>query len=235
VRTCGGKVYACGDCIDNDGDCVVDSADSECLGPCDNSENSLHPSIPGSNASPCAVDCFFDGDSSSGNDECYWSQKCDLLSEAPNYNPSGSLQCAYDPNASIPGSSLTCSQASAAQSTTCDATCGPLVPNGCDCFGCCDIPTATGSVTVWLGSQTGGTGTCTLDTLDDSAKCRPCTKVAACDNPCEECELCVGKSSLPSSCSVQECPAGAAACGLAGQAQCPAGQSCITGCCRANP
>lgn len=40
VKACSnGKVYACGDCIDNDGDCKIDSDDSQCLGPCDNTEN----------------------------------------------------------------------------------------------------------------------------------------------------------------------------------------------------
>jgi hypothetical protein len=40
VKTCSnGKVYACGDCVDNDGDCRIDGEDSQCLGPCDNTEN----------------------------------------------------------------------------------------------------------------------------------------------------------------------------------------------------
>src|SRR5690348_5261424 len=36
VTSCGGRVTACGDCMDNDGDGEVDSHDRECLGPCDN-------------------------------------------------------------------------------------------------------------------------------------------------------------------------------------------------------
>ena len=107
VATCQGKVYACGDCIDNDGDCQIDSADDQCLGPCDNTEDSFYGGIPGQNNSPCKSDCYFDQDTGSGNDDCYWSHKCDPLEVAPNYPPEGS-QCAYNPNANIPGYSGTC-------------------------------------------------------------------------------------------------------------------------------
>ncbi len=33
-----GNSYGCGDCIDNDGDGLIDDRDPECLGPCDNTE-----------------------------------------------------------------------------------------------------------------------------------------------------------------------------------------------------
>ncbi|NCT11979.1 MAG: hypothetical protein GW767_04415, partial [Rhodobacterales bacterium] len=36
--TCAGKLLECGDCVDNDGDGLVDWRDPECLGPCDNTE-----------------------------------------------------------------------------------------------------------------------------------------------------------------------------------------------------
>jgi hypothetical protein len=40
VQACSnGKVYACGDCKDNDGDCKIDGNDPQCLGACDNTEN----------------------------------------------------------------------------------------------------------------------------------------------------------------------------------------------------
>ncbi|MDC0743779.1 hypothetical protein [Polyangium mundeleinium] len=38
VATCQGEVYACGDCVDNDGDCKTDTADEQCLDPCDDTE-----------------------------------------------------------------------------------------------------------------------------------------------------------------------------------------------------
>src|SRR5262249_30843808 len=107
IKTCQGKVYQCGDCLDNDGDCRIDDSDTQCLGPCDNTEDSLYGGIPGQNNSPCKSDCYFDQDTGSGNDDCYWSHKCDPLEVPPDYPPEGS-KCAYDPNANIPGYGGTC-------------------------------------------------------------------------------------------------------------------------------
>ena len=175
-------------------------------------------------------DCYFDQDTGAGNDECYWSHKCDPFEVAPAYPPSGS-QCEYNANASIPGYGGSCSQAFNTQSAQCAAYCGPLTPNGCDCFGCCDIPGAP--TTVWLGSEVNGNGSCDIDSLDDPSRCKPCTQVAACINECDTCELCVGKDELPPECNgEQQCPAGDQACGLPGQPLCPAGQYCVTGCCQ---
>jgi hypothetical protein len=233
VKTCQGKVYECGDCQDNDNDCRLDSDDSQCLGPCDNTENSYYGGISGQNNAPCKADCYFDADTGAGNDDCYWSHKCDPYEVAPNYPPEGN-KCTYDAQASIPGTSQTCGQLSATQSSTCGTYCGPLTPNGCDCFGCCDIPGAP--TTVYLGSENpSGTGSCNIATVADPLNCKPCTVVPACYNTCGHCELCVGKTTLPGDCVSQTCPAGAQVCGLAGQAPCPTNQSCITGCCFANP
>jgi hypothetical protein len=232
VKTCQGKVYQCGDCLDNDGDCKIDAADSMCLGPCDNTEDSFYGGIPGQNNAPCKQDCYFDADSGSGNDDCYWDHQCDPYEVAPNYPPEG-LQCKFDPTTKVT-STLTCSQANASQSQTCHDYCGPLTPNGCDCFGCCSIPGAP--TTVWLGSENPkGTGSCNLNTLNDPTKCKPCTQVQACLNTCEHCELCVGKTTLPPDCVSQTCPGNTQPCGLPGQAACPSGYTCITGCCQANP
>lgn len=230
--TCQGKTYQCGDCLDNDGDCRIDSDDTQCLGPCDNTENSFFGGIPGQNNSPCKSDCYFDQDTGSGNDDCYWSHKCDPLAVAPLYPPEGS-QCAYNPNANIPGYSGSCTDAFASQSATCDSYCGPLTPNGCDCFGCCVIPGAP--TPVWLGSEASGSGTCDIASLGNPLLCEPCTQVAACLNPCDVCEICIGKPTLPPECNGnQECD-GTPACGLPGQLECVAGYSCISGCCQQNP
>ena len=232
ISQCSGKLYQCGDCIDNDADCKIDSFDEHCTGVCDNTENHLYPNLPGAPGGPCKLDCFFDNGNGSGNDDCYWDHKCDPLAVAPNYPPEG-LSCAYDPT-SRPGPGLTCQQALTAQSSTCTGFCGPLVPNGCDCFGCCAIPGAP--TTVWLGSEDGSdNGLCTLSTLADPTKCKPCTQVPACLNTCERCELCLGKPTIPADCNGQTCPPGRQACGLAGQAPCPQGQFCVTGCCQNNP
>ncbi|HZF52777.1 MAG TPA: hypothetical protein VE093_29175 [Polyangiaceae bacterium] len=233
VSTCQGKTYTCGDCIDNDGDCSIDSADTQCLGPCDNTENSFYGGISGQNNSPCKSDCYFDQDTGSGNDDCFWSHKCDPLEVAPNYPPEGS-QCAYSPSSNIPGYNGTCATAFSTQSAQCLSYCGPLTPNGCDCFGCCVIPGAP--TTVWLGSENpAGTGSCNINTVNDPTKCKPCTQVQACLNSCENCEVCIGKPTLPPECTQQQCPAGKTPCGLPGQAPCPFGNTCITGCCVPNP
>jgi hypothetical protein len=275
IATCQGKVYQCGDCMDNDGDGKIDSEDSNCLGPCDNSEDSFAPKIPGGNAAPCKADCFFDQGTGSGNDQCYWDHKCDPLEVAPKYDPEG-VQCRYDP-AAKPGP-YTCTQAQMMQSTQCNNFCKPLTPNGCDCFGCCDIPDPTDRTKthrVWLGSMdNAGNPTCSIDTVADPTKCRPCTKVNSCNKECGRCQLCIGKDTIPADCYMSgtpdggmggggmdgggmgggdggmggggmdgggmdgggggvpgQCPMGVQACGLPGQAPCPNGWYCLTGCC----
>jgi hypothetical protein len=230
VRACAGHVYACGDCIDNDGDCKLDSNDSQCLGACQNNETGFKGDIPGQNSAPCKADCYFDNDTGAGNDDCYWTHECDPHEVTPKYDPEGK-KCSYDVNASVPGSSASCAQLNLTQSTVCHTICDPITPNGCDCFGCCSIPGAP--TDVYLGSEdSGGNGTCNLTTLADPTKCRPCLKVQACNNPCDHCEICVGKPTLPPDCTTQSCPAGHAPCGLPAQPPCAGGQYCVTGCCQ---
>jgi hypothetical protein len=135
--------------------------------------------VIGASDATCKLDCYFDGDNGSGNDDCHWSHRCDPLSVAPNYPPSGDAQCSYDPLGAIPGSSLACDQLMVAQSNTCLTTCLPLTPAGCDCFGCCEWPVGSGH-TIWLGSAVNGAGSCDANSLEDTTKCHPCTRVAAC-------------------------------------------------------
>ncbi len=199
--TCQGKTYACGDCVDNDGDGKVDMDDPDCLGPCDNNEKGFFLNIPGANKAPCKQDCYFDQDSGSGNDDCYWSQSCDPLSKAPNYPPSGDAKCAYDPGTSIAGTSKSCAELDKDQSALCNNFCGPLTPNGCDCFGCCELP-AGGGKYVFIGSVgANGQGSCDLNSTNDPEKCKPCTPVKDCLNTCETCEICLGKDKLPAECT----------------------------------
>lgn len=230
VRDCAGVVFECGDCIDNDGDCRIDGRDDQCLGACDDSEASLYPDLPGGGIA-CRPDCYFDLDAGAGNDDCLWSHRCDPLEIPPDYNPAGSA-CEYDPSTIVSGQS--CFDMMSFQSSDCLDFCVPLTPNGCDCFGCCEVP-GTGQF-FWLGSEDEfGTGSCDLNSLGDPSLCKPCTPVPACEKPCGTCELCVGKTTLPASCTDQECPVGADLCGLPGQADCPAGSFCITGCCQLLP
>ena len=196
---CQGHVYACGDLIDNDGDGLVDSADPDCLGPCDNTEGSYYGGIPGQNNAPCKADCYFDQDTGPGNDDCYWSHSCDPHEVAPGYYPEGA-GCKYDANANIPGTQQTCAELYTTQSAACMSYCGPLTPNGCDCFGCCNLPAGSNQY-VYLGSVDGnGNGSCDLAHVNDPAFCHPCEPVAACLNTCDTCELCIGKDSLPPEC-----------------------------------
>jgi hypothetical protein len=223
--TCQGKTYACGNCLDDDGDCRVDSVDAMCLGPCDNSEAGLDVAIPGANNAPCKQDCYFDSDTGAGNDGCYSSHSCDPLEVAPSFDPEGP-KCSYAPASKIPGTNLSCSTTQVGQAALCTSYCAPLTPNGCDCFGCCLVPGATRAI--WLGSMVDkGNPTCTLDVLDDPSRCHSCTQVPSCLNTYETCELCLGKDTLPPECGCQVCPVGAALCG----GPCPFGEFCLSGCC----
>jgi hypothetical protein len=233
ITTCFGHVYACGDCLDNDGDGLVDAQDPSCWGPCDNNETGWKAQIPGSGPSPCTqVDCYFDQDQGAGNDDCHWSLTCDPLDP---------YACNYDPRAVIPGTTWTCEEAASMQSPQCAAFCGPLVPNGCDCFGCCEISFAGQTYTVYLGSegpQFDWEGTCGPDTVADPSQCAPCTQVTACLNPCdpEGCEICMGQTKPPEGCAQAGCPLGVQPCLPEHQSgDCPDGMACITGCCTPFP
>lgn len=230
---CEKKYYACGDGLDNDDDGLVDAADPDCLGACDDSEDALSPNLPGDPGSPCKLDCFWDGGNGSGHDGCAWDHRCDPLEVAPDFPPEGAA-CAYDATVEpAPGES--CADAATSQAAECAELCGPLTPNGCDCFGCCELPAGSGAF-VWLGRTESGVA-CGLDTLDDPTRCPPCTPVAACLNSCTACELCAGRSSPDASCppAGAQCPAGAQACGRPGQPTCPSGAYCVTGCCAEAP
>jgi hypothetical protein len=236
-RACQGKFYRCGDCMDNDGDLLSDSEDPECTGPCDDTEDSYYGGIPGQNNAPCRQDCYFDQDSGPGNDQCYWSHECDERSTAPAFPPSGEERCAYQPDASISGSNSTCADLSAVQASTCLDTCLPLTPNGCDCFGCCELPAGSSNF-VWIGSAAQNAGTCDAAHVSDPDACHPCTQVRSCLNACDPCEVCVGRTAPLASCtstSSPRCPASAAACGQPGEPGCGDGFYCITGCCAAAP
>ncbi|HYP74726.1 MAG TPA: hypothetical protein VER12_02150 [Polyangiaceae bacterium] len=237
MRTCQGKRYRCGDCIDNDGDQLADADDPECTGPCDDTEDSYYGGIPGGNNAPCRQDCYFDPDTGSGNDDCYWSHECDPLSLAPDYPPSGDARCAYQANATIPGSNSTCSGLIATQSSVCHDTCLPITPNGCDCFGCCELPAASNHF-VWIGSAAQNVGTCDTAHVNDPTACRPCTQVPSCLNPCDACEVCVGRTAPSADCGSTDpgrCPPFVDACGQPGEPGCGPGFYCITGCCAASP
>ncbi len=228
---CHGKLYECGDCTDNDGDGKLDAADPECTGPCDNSERSFDVDLPGAGADKCTEDCFFDNGNGAGNDGCRFSYRCDPLSVAPDYPPSGLASCAYDEAATISGGG-TCVELGAAQAPACASACGPLTPNGCDCFGCCEIPANSRHYV----SLAGGASECTSATLGDPSACPPCTQVPSCSNPCDDCESCVGRPEpLPSCMNGSAGCDGLKSCDVNAIAPCARGFYCITGCCVPEP
>jgi hypothetical protein len=204
----------CTNCKDDDGDGKIDWQDPECTGPLDNDESSFSTGIPGDNVDPCKQDCFFDGNSGAGDDKCEWNLKCDPKSP-------GAPRCPYDPNfKNCPPN----------QMQNCLNACKPLTPNGCDCFGCCQVPDLDGGTKNVLL-----TSTCTLKDVADPMKCPPCTPSQDCNNPCDPCELCLGKSTLPPECQdagMQGCPNGEMACNQ--NVACPLGYYCLTGCCIPN-
>jgi hypothetical protein len=223
VTECRGKVYQCGDCIDNaDQDGMVDALDPDCLGPCDNDESGLSTGLTTSQSAACRQDCYFDGDAGPGNDKCQWSHQCDPLSLPPDYPPSGEARCKYDPNGANMG--VDCDRFLTVQQPECLEACKPLVPNGCDCFGCCELPGGSKKYH-FIGTAQG----CQRDSLDDSLACPPCTPVPSCFNDCARCETCVDKVPDPTCNPGSACQAGAAECGP--DLPCGVGEYCVTGCC----
>jgi hypothetical protein len=219
---CRGKPYQCGNCSDDDGDGLVDALDPDCLGPCDDDELGLSTGLKGNQSASCREDCYFDGDNGVGNDKCEWSPACDPLSVAPDYPPSGQAKCEYGSEKKVD-----CAGLQLAQPQTCLDVCLPLVPNGCDCFGCCELPGGSGNYH-FLGAGRGAAG-CQRDTLDDPLVCPPCTPVPSCLNDCTKCETCVDKLPDPACGAGDACPAGQPACGSS--APCQVGNYCVTGCC----
>jgi hypothetical protein len=208
----------CTDGVDNDMDGFTDSTDVECVGPLDNDEGSFATGIPGDNSDPCKQDCFFDGNSGAGDDGCNWDLKCDPLSP-------GDPECPYDE---------TFNNCPEGVSQKCLDFCGANTPNGCDCFGCCEIVLPDATVTVYLGSPG-----CNDDTLTDPEICKPCTQVGDCNNDCGTCEYCLGKTELPPECTPDgggtgPCDDGVTACTTS--SDCPTETPyCLTGCCIAVP
>ena len=244
--TCQGNINDCGNCMDDDGDGLVDSDDPDCLGPCDNNEAGLYHELPGGDTPNCKLDCYYDKDQGGGNDGCSFDARCDI--ESPDEI------CPYvDP----PPPPANCDDV---QSDDCIDFCQPLTPNGCDCFGCCEI----GDNTVFVGTYDpdSDTHTCTLERAlaGDLDACHLCTQQMDCFNDCGRCELCLGKGpdDLPDDCFPPppvdmgmddmgplpdgatpsdmftpdpRCPDGRQPCGVEGDPMCPANYFCLTGCC----
>ena len=204
---CGNAIYQCGDAIDNDNDGFTDLDDPDCTTPCDDKEDSLQTDLPGQN-NDCKQDCFWDANSGQGDDSCIWNLQCDPE------NPGADNGCEYNPNLNPNQCDLDLNQA-------CLDFCVPLVPNGCDCFGCCQIA----GEFIYLDSNP----ECSMDNLD---ACNNCTFFDICNNPCVQmdCELCFGQTEedLPPECEEPTCDFGTP---CLQQSDCMDGDFCQTGCC----
>lgn len=171
---CGTAACQCNDGIDNDGDGVTDLGDAECVSSWDNDEGSLATGISGDNRDGACQDCFFDGNSGSGDDGCRTPTSCILDGTAE----SGRGSCSK-----------------CEQTDQCKNFCQAFTPNGCDCFGCCDVNLGGTIKHVLLEAGCDINGT----QLDNCTECVPST---TCVNTCGRCELCPGKSidDLPADC-----------------------------------
>ncbi|WP_053231279.1 hypothetical protein [Sandaracinus amylolyticus] len=201
----------CTNGVDDDGDGEIDGLDRECTGPTDNDEGTFGTGIPGDNRDPDCQDCFFDGNSGSGNDGCRYATTC-LTDGTPT---SGSGSCA------------TCEA-----STQClEGGCLEATPNGCDCFGCCEVHVdADTTVNILLG------GACSLENIDDETACPRCMPDTECANDCGRCELCLGRTieDLPADCfpdggpPIWQCDGDQVPCP---EGTCAPGYYCQLGCC----
>lgn len=195
---CQGHVCACVNGLDDDGDGAADGLDDACTGALDDDETSLGTSVE-SGAS--CLDCFFDANEG-GDEGCRYPASC-RVDGAPGGGCGG---CGPD--------------------AACADACRPLVPNGCDCFGCCVVETASGPISVVLAEG------CSAATLDDAIACPRCMPSPWCVNRCERCEICPGRPAPPADCA-PSCGDGEQPC--AASSECGADQACVLGCCIAAP
>jgi hypothetical protein len=208
----GNMACACDNGLDDDGDGLVDGLDPECTGARDNDERTFATGAD-EPRSGC-LDCFFDSNAGWGDDGCSYPEEC-LEGRPPKL-----------------GGDMACSTCTA--SAQCQQLCLPSTPNGCDCFGCCEIRRDDGSrVDVALTKE------CSLEDLDDPKKCPRCVPNPSCKNDCGQCELCPGQTEadLPEVCKGSGADAGPSyACDEGSQpcsaaAPCAEVYYCQQGCC----
>jgi hypothetical protein len=202
IAFCGPRPCACSNGRDDDGDGKADGFDPECTGAFDDFEQDFATGVADEARTAKCQDCFFDV--VPGRDACNRATSCTLSGTSSG----GTGACR-----------------SCAVSEACTDHCARLAPNGCDCFGCCEVFRAGAPVTILL--QAG----CSMQTLDDPARCTPCVLAPDCRNGCDDCELCPGRTiaDLPASCG------GSFACldtePCATSSDCSGPAYCQAGCC----
>ncbi len=213
ASSCDAGDTECTNCVDDDGDGMIDGFDIECTGAADDDESSFETAIPGDNQDVTTVDCFFDGNSGAGNDGCDL-HVCCVLEDCPADLPGQP----FDPSMCTP-------------TAECIESCEPLVPPGCDCLGCCAVCDDAGCENVYLSPALAPD--CDASSLHDPQACPRCEPLLDCGQPCggATCILCPGQTDadLPASCADAACPDGDAPCGEA--SDCSADQFCAAGCC----
>jgi hypothetical protein len=219
----------CSNCIDDDGDGLVDSFDVECTTPLDHIESSFRVGLPHEDLDRPYQDCFFDDNSGAGDDGCYIHVCCLLGAMTAADCPIGASQ--YDPGdcpAPIGTTPLV---------QPCADRCGALALPGCDCFGCCTLCDPVTNECHDIATHPTLSPGCTLQTISEPDLCARCTQVPSCGKPTcggTTCILCPGQdpSDLPPSCNgIPACPAGTPSCATG--ETCPAGTYCHagSGCC----
>ncbi len=209
ITYCGDSPCLCSNGKDDDSDGLSDGFDPECTGAFDDDEGSFATGVHGEERDARCQDCFFDGNSGPGDDGCRRAASCSL-------------------NGTSTGATGACN--TCIPSGGCINTCLPHTPNGCDCFGCCEVTTPNGKVSVLLRD------TCSLEVINDPNACPRCVAAPDCKNECGRCELCTGKTlaDLPADCKGSDglgytCD-NAAVCGT--NVPCGGGSTyCVQGCC----
>jgi hypothetical protein len=201
---CGdGHVCACSNDQDDDGDMKPDGHDPECTGPFDDYEDSFRVNdVREGNPNKCA-DCFFDGNLG-GDDGCSVSSLCKIDGKPGN-------------NRGM------CKKDDCTASAACLDHCLPATPNGCDCFGCCEVKSA--DVRIQL------VATCRMDKIHDAEACPTCQINESCYNPCNVCDICPGQDfeDLPLTCNNAVSCSNAKSCERS--SECAPSQYCGQGCC----
>jgi hypothetical protein len=203
---CGKGPCACDDGIDNDHDGLTDGLDPECTGVLDEDEASFATGKP-PKAKNCR-DCFWDEDQGTGSDVCRYPTACLRGSE-----PTGNGNCS-----------------SCEVSDACVSMCAARTPNGCDCFGCCEVERPNGvTITIEFSDR------CSLRDIDNPVACPRCTQSTQCRNECGRCQICPGRTlaDLPADCRARtpavQCDPGQPVCDTS--LDCTTDQYCQQGCC----